>query len=63
MSIYRPVNGIYRCISNPTDTRRYVFVEKEGSYPMLVPIEKEFAGDETGNQPDRKDIQVKIFPQ
>ena len=39
MSIYRPQNGIYRCINNPRDKRAYVLLEQKGYYPVLVPIQ------------------------
>ncbi|MFT3985966.1 MAG: hypothetical protein QM697_18875 [Lachnospiraceae bacterium] len=39
MYIYRPKDGVYRCISDPVDIREYVMVEAEGCYPTLVPIQ------------------------
>ena len=39
MNIYRPINGIYRCINNPRDKRAYVLLERKGHYPVLVPIQ------------------------
>ena len=37
--ILRPVNGVYQCINNPDNKKRYVLREVKGCYPVLVPIE------------------------
>lgn len=39
MDIYRPVDGVYRCINNPQNKRRYVLKKEEGFYPALVPVD------------------------
>lgn len=39
MKIYRPVNGVYRCINDPGDPHEYVLMERKGSYPVLAPIQ------------------------
>ena len=38
--IYRPTQGIYRCINNPANTREYVLCNEEGCFPVLVPVTK-----------------------
>lgn len=39
MDILRPVNGVYQCVNNPANTKRYVLREIKGCYPVLVPVE------------------------
>ncbi len=39
MEIVRPTNGIYQCINNPDNKKRYILKEKSGCYSVLVPIE------------------------
>lgn len=39
MDIFRPVNGVYQCVNNPDNTKRYVLREIKGCYPVLVPVE------------------------
>jgi len=36
--IYRPTNGIYRCINNPDDKREYTLSRAEGFLPILTPV-------------------------
>lgn len=38
MDIYRQKDGIYQCINNPDNVRKYVLLESEGCYPALVPV-------------------------
>ncbi|WP_068780517.1 hypothetical protein [Paenibacillus sp. GM2] len=39
MDILRPIDGVYQCINNPNNRRKYVLREVEGSLPVLVRIE------------------------
>lgn len=39
MDILRSVNGVYQCVSNPENTKRYVLREIKSCYPVLVPVE------------------------
>lgn len=39
MDIYRLENGVYRCMNNPDNKRKYVLHETKGHYPVLVPID------------------------
>ncbi|WP_147325736.1 hypothetical protein [Lacrimispora amygdalina] len=37
--ILRSKNGVYECINNPDNKKRYVLQEIKGCYPVLVPVE------------------------
>lgn len=39
MDVLRPVNGVYQCVNNPANTKKYVLREIKGYYPVLVPLE------------------------
>lgn len=51
MDIYRPKDGVYRCINNPNNNRKYIMVEAEGCYPTLVPTADNTATGQGSNRP------------
>jgi len=40
MEIYRPKDGIYRCVNDPGDTREYVLRRPWGCFPLLISCKK-----------------------